>query len=61
MHVASSPGHSNLFNATLKRWEWPGDEATGDARSIVQEEKGFAVVVFCSHCVYFIYCLFMTL
>ena len=27
---------------------------TGDARSILQEEKGFAVVVFCNHCVYFI-------
>ena len=29
--LASSPGHSQLFNifqhATLKSWEWPGDEA----------------------------------
>ena len=33
VYVASSPGHSHLFNvapflrATLKMWEWPGDEA----------------------------------
>ena len=26
--LASSPGHSRLLHATLKRWEWPGDEAT---------------------------------
>ena len=27
--LASSPGHSQLFQrATLKSWEWPGDEAT---------------------------------
>ena len=25
--VASSPGHSHVFNVTLKTWEWPGDEA----------------------------------
>ena len=35
--LASSPGHSRLFNvappflrATLKRREWPGDEARAD-------------------------------
>ena len=29
--VASSPGHSHVFNitrVTLKTWEWPGDEAS---------------------------------
>ncbi len=34
--ASSSPGHSNVFNATrnsflhvtLKTWEWPGDEAS---------------------------------
>ena len=26
--LASSPGHSHVFNVTLKTWEWPGDEAT---------------------------------
>ena len=26
-HIASYPGHSQLFNATLKSWEWPGDKA----------------------------------
>ena len=34
---------------------------TGDAQLILQEEKGSAVVVICSHCMYFIYCLFVTL
>ena len=28
LSLASSPGHSHVFNvATLKTWEWPGDEA----------------------------------
>ena len=27
--IASSPGHSHVFYvATLKTWEWPGDEAS---------------------------------
>ena len=25
MYIASSPGHSHVFN--MKMWEWPGDEA----------------------------------
>ena len=25
--LASYPGHSQLFNVTLKTWEWPGDKA----------------------------------
>ena len=29
IHIASFPDHSQLFNvATLKLWEWPGDEAS---------------------------------
>ena len=26
--VASSPGHSHVFNVTRRTWEWLGDEAT---------------------------------
>ena len=30
LYIASSPGHSqySFLRATLKNWEWPGDEAT---------------------------------
>ena len=31
VHVASSPGHSHFFNdapRNIKKWVWPGDEAT---------------------------------
>ena len=41
--LASSPGHSHIFNvATLKIWEWPGDEAKPssivDSRNVNQYE-----------------------
>ena len=42
MVLASSPGHSQLFNvrATLKSWEWPGDEANNMVQCLNTGNQG---------------------